>query len=347
MLEDPFNDYSCLKKIIEDARAKAETPEIRAIAGRFRTREEVAAWIRTLPQEMDTGDPLDGPKVQCDVPQRLRVPTRKPNCVERAGLYLAICEHLFPEIPRTLATVDTAQGRHTFPIEDGQPVILDPQVPRNALAAGVEAIERAAGRGRRLSFREALIWIVEVAEEPARAYPNGRAHIRNARRAVDSVLDRDARIRQGELEALCWACVLAEREAALWGPYRVATVGRTVHELDRRVRRRCLRNRVRVEVLPAAEIARSVGRVATRVGAPLLSVAVKAKLASLGIPPSTVDMVESELAREARRVRERRQRPEGGRTQVRRFQPSERGREVVRDHRDRTKPRRRPADGEE
>ena len=48
---------------------------------------------------------------------------------------------------RRLATVDTPNGLHTFPTEDGVPVILDPQVSRNALRAGLSRIGRNAARG--------------------------------------------------------------------------------------------------------------------------------------------------------------------------------------------------------
>ena len=42
-----------------------------------------------------------------------------------------------PHPVRQLATLDTPVGLHTFPVENGAPVILDPRVPRNALEGGI------------------------------------------------------------------------------------------------------------------------------------------------------------------------------------------------------------------
>src|SRR5205823_15002192 len=96
-----------------------------------------AAWIRTLPQRDDDGDKKDGPKVEaCEPPQRLRIPAEDPNCVERSALYIAVAELIDAAPTRQLATLDTPIGLHTFPIENGAPIILDPRVPRNCLDCG-------------------------------------------------------------------------------------------------------------------------------------------------------------------------------------------------------------------
>src|SRR5204863_6994110 len=65
------------------------------------------------------------------------LPSEQPNCVERAALYLALAEMIDGEPVRRLATVNTPNGLHTFPTEDGAPVILDPGQSRNALRAGL------------------------------------------------------------------------------------------------------------------------------------------------------------------------------------------------------------------
>ncbi|MFT3697700.1 MAG: hypothetical protein QM831_31465 [Kofleriaceae bacterium] len=75
-----------------------EDIEIAEIAAKHPTTVSLAAWIRTLPQRDDDGDPEDGPKIDaCAPPQRLRVPAPDPNCVERSALYLAVAEIIDPE----------------------------------------------------------------------------------------------------------------------------------------------------------------------------------------------------------------------------------------------------------
>src|SRR5688500_12222478 len=109
-----------------------------ALAEEHRTPAALARWIRGLPQRDDTGAPCDGPKVEvCRPAQRLRVPAEDPNCVERAALYLGVAELMDPDPVRRLATVETPAGLHTFPTEDGEPVILDPQQSRNGLQASL------------------------------------------------------------------------------------------------------------------------------------------------------------------------------------------------------------------
>ncbi len=303
MIIDPVNDIDCLLRITEAARAKVHSQEVIDLAARFPSLAALRAWMRSLPQRMDLGDPADGPKVMCDVAQRLVIPSQAPNCVERAALYLAVAEWIEASRIRCLATIDTPQGRHTFPVENGRPVVLDPKVPRNAMLAGLDAIDELDGRARPLTFRGALYWIVEVAAEPACAYPNGTARARRAREVAASVVDgRHGELTREDLFTLLWACALAEREAPLWGPRRARAVERTVDELHRRVEAHGRRNRLHVELMPADELARSAGRVAKDLAPPLAIVAVKATLASQGIPPQVVDLVVGELSKESART---------------------------------------------
>ena len=86
MIGLPLNDRTCLGTITQAMadRVEAQDPEILAVADRYAARgtEALAAWIRTLPQRDDDGDPNDGPKVEaCEPAQRLRVPAPDPNCV--------------------------------------------------------------------------------------------------------------------------------------------------------------------------------------------------------------------------------------------------------------------------
>src|SRR5688500_15470349 len=113
-------------------------PELVALAEQHEDTDSLAAWLRSLPQRDDEGLPCDGPKVDaCRPPQRLRIGAADPNCVERASTYLGAAE-LIDTVPvRRLATVKTPSGLHTFPIEDGVPVILDPHQSRNTLRAGL------------------------------------------------------------------------------------------------------------------------------------------------------------------------------------------------------------------
>ena len=52
--------------------------------------------------------------------------------VERAALYLGVAELIDPRPVRQLATLDLEWGRHTFPIESGAPIVLDPRVTSEA-----------------------------------------------------------------------------------------------------------------------------------------------------------------------------------------------------------------------
>lgn len=134
MIAKPHNDRDCLGAITDVVAdlVDQQHPALVDIAERHGDPEALAAWIRTLPQRDDDGQPCDGPKVQaCRPPQRLRIPAEDPNCVERAALYLAAAELLDDGPVRRLATVNTPAGLHTFPTEDGAPVILDPEPARN------------------------------------------------------------------------------------------------------------------------------------------------------------------------------------------------------------------------
>jgi hypothetical protein len=140
VIATPLNDRECLGAITEQVAAMVESrdPALVAIADQYEDPEALADWIRTLPQRDDQGMPCDGPKVQaCRPPQRLRIPADDPNCVERASLFLGAAELIDPRPVRRLATVDTPGGLHTFPTEDGAPVILDPMQSRNALREGL------------------------------------------------------------------------------------------------------------------------------------------------------------------------------------------------------------------
>ena len=152
MIGVPFedNDLTCLGGITEFiVRVVNERPSwLVELAARCRTTEELAAWIRLLPQRDDEGLPDDGPKViVCEPWQRLRLPAPDPNCVERAALYVAAAELIDPWPVRRLATLDFDWGRHTFPIEEGEPIVLDPRVTEEELRQGVPHRKRRITHG--------------------------------------------------------------------------------------------------------------------------------------------------------------------------------------------------------
>lgn len=129
---DPLNDAECLGKLIDKARSFATTARAQELAQECQTPEGVAELLRQLRQRDDLGDPDDGPRIACEVSQRLRLPTLDPNCFERAALYLAIVSILDPARLLTAATLSFNGALHTFPveIENGIPraVVLDPAV---------------------------------------------------------------------------------------------------------------------------------------------------------------------------------------------------------------------------
>jgi hypothetical protein len=148
----PFedNDLTCLGKISEIvAQVVDERPDwLVELATRFADTEELAAWIRSLPQRDDEGTPRDGPKVIACAPwQRLRLPAEDPNCVERSALYLAVAELIEPWPVRRLSTLDFSWGRHTFPIEEGEPLVLNPRVTEEDLLPAVPVRKRRIRHG--------------------------------------------------------------------------------------------------------------------------------------------------------------------------------------------------------
>jgi len=126
----PINDAGCLNGLHDGASVFRETRTARRLARECGSPEMVPVYIRALRQRDDFGDPNDGPRLACEVSQRLRLPALDPNCFERTALYLALMSILDPEREVTSATLMLDEGLHTFPVEivDGIPraVVLDP-----------------------------------------------------------------------------------------------------------------------------------------------------------------------------------------------------------------------------
>ncbi len=308
MIGAPVNDLTCLGEITAEVAALVErrAPKLVELAAEYGSTEALAAWIRSLPQRDDNGDPDEGPKVDgCDPPQRLRIPAPDPNCVERSCLHMAVAELIDPGPVRQLATITTPVGRHTFLVENGDPVILDPAVPRNALEAGLyQMTDRHVG----LTPEEQVDWIAGIAEEPARGFRNGARRVRHARDAMRRLL-RGMPLAPRLVPDVVFTLVLAEREAHLFGARGVAVQRAVMATLDAAhlayaSKAHGYRNRAsvrigRTEIRPIdlgtlGSVARVAGRVGVRVGA----VAAQAALGKLGVTPELIAEVEHELNRD-------------------------------------------------
>jgi len=224
VIVDPLNDGECLGKLTAVASEGTTNAEIQALAARFPTTAKLAKWIRGLPQRDDNGRADDGPRVMCDVGQRARLMADDPNCVERAILYLAAAEVIDPAPVRQLATVDVSDTmRHTFPIEDGDPVVLDPEVRRNALRAHVWTLRNGMAdvNGAELVPVNAellLAWLLDLAEDAADedAGEPGVRRVRRARRALAALLD-GGRIHPRDRGDVLYALRLAGEVAPWFG----------------------------------------------------------------------------------------------------------------------------------
>jgi hypothetical protein len=301
----PFNDLRCMGSITEVVADLVEKRDelLTQLAAEHPTTDALAAWIRSLPQRDDVGDEDDGPKVDACAPvQRLRLPATDPNCVERAALYVAVAELLDPRPVRQLATLDTPIGLHTFPVENGAPIILDPRMPSSGLEIGLAM----CGQGPiAVPPRNAIAWSLELAEEAAAPYRNGPTRVREARAGLMSLVDRGVVPDDRSADDIVWILNLAERAAAKWGPRVIAMVRSTAlaianlaTEALQRARTRNLALEIEGYRFVAPPWLSGLARVATRVGIDVGAVALKTKLATMGISPDMIGLVEEELNRE-------------------------------------------------
>ena len=300
MIQNPINDQKCLggiTEIIRD-RVRMRDPQLVEIAERFKNTDELVDWIRSLPQRDDIGDTKDGPRVDaCTPAQRLRLPTRDPNCVERSALLIGVAELIDPEPVRRLATVDIPEGRHTFPLQDGEPVVLDPSVTRNALLGALFRLDPIAIA---VTPSEAIEWLADIAEEPAAA--TGDSHkIRNARTAMRRVLSGKP-ITRRSLDDVAHTVELAGREARKFGRR-----GRSLHEQTAKklakalVAQRARRNAGfelklgNYKIQPDMNLLGALARVGGRIGQQIGAAYLQAYLAKFGISPQMLGELEKEL----------------------------------------------------
>jgi len=304
----PFNDYECLGSVtqtIADMVARRDDV-ITEIASRYKDTAGLAEWIRSLPQRDDVGAKHDGPKVgACAPPQRLRIPADDPNCFERAALYIAIAELIDPAPVRQLATLDTPIGMHTFPVENGAPVILDPRVPRNCLMGGVALLSQ---QPIEVEVHDAIDWTAQLAEAGAAPYRNGPSRVRRARNAILRIVDQGAAPDEDDIDLLGWMLALAERTAERMGQRALQVVRTTalaiadvIDQIVANAAEQLPRNialeigRTRLEPAPWFS---GLVRIAGRVGADIGAVALRTKLAQLGVGNDLFKLVEEELNRE-------------------------------------------------
>lgn len=305
MIALPFNDLRCLSTISELVADLVEQhdPVLVELASKHATTDALAAWIRSLPQRDDDGDLEDGPRVEsCEPSQRLRIAPPDPNCVERAALYIGVAELIDDKPVRQLATLDTPVGLHTFPLEHGLPVVLDPRVPRNCLDCGV-AIQKP-GRVA-LDARDAIDWTAQLAIAGAVEQRNGTSRVRRARNAiVQLVEDGIAPTDPGTVDAMGWFFALAEQRARDYGERAlgvVRTVALAIAELVDDAVARGQRN-LAFEIggfrFEAPPIVSALAQVAGRVGLDVGAAALRSKLDALGIGADMVGLVEEEMNRE-------------------------------------------------
>lgn len=204
---------------------------------------------------------------------------------------------------RQLATLDTKIGLHTFPVENGAPVILDPRLPRNGLDCGMAAI--AAGPAV-VETRDAIEWTAQLAEAGAANVRNGPSRVRKARNAVVELVEHGTPPASPEVvEAIGWMFALAEKVARKYGTRAMNIVRTTAQAIadiaDEALARAQTRN-LSLEIggtryAPSPWVS-ALARFAGRVGLDVGAVALQAKLASMGIGPDMVGLVEDELNRE-------------------------------------------------
>jgi len=311
----PFdnNDLTCLGSISEVVAdlVNQRDPLLIEIAQKHPTTESLAAWIRSLPQRDDEGIPGDGPKVEaCQPVQRLRIPAPDPNCVERASLYLGVAELIDPLPIRQLATLDFDWGRHTFPIENGAPIVLDPRLTSEDLqraAAPAPAVPAApAPAPVAIEVTEAIEYTVQLAETGAAAVRNGPGRARLARNAIRSLVETGTPPTDAHtIDAMGWFFAQAEQVARRYGDRALAIVRTTAQAIADLVDDILARQQHSQQRNLSFEFSGTsygipswlsgLGSLVGRIGLDVGAVALRPKLAAMGITGELLQLVEEEL----------------------------------------------------
>jgi len=222
--------------------------------------------------------------------------------VERAALYLGASELIDPTAVRQLATLDTPLGLHTFPVENGAPVILDPRVPRGCIDCGLALQDTGPVQ---IDTSDAIRWTADLASAGAKEMRNGPSKIRRARNAVSQLIEKRIMPGEGDVDAIGLMFALAEEAAQHLGTRAVLMVQTTAQamadvtdEIAAQVRRNLaveIANGIKID-LPTTWM-RRFGQKAEHalheVASPLLS-----ELSALGIEPELLALVEDELNRD-------------------------------------------------
>lgn len=245
MIALPYNDLECLGPASQVAATMVhQDAALRELASKYRTIPEVIAYIQSLPQRDDTGNPDDGPRLyQCDPDQRLRagetllgtpdnpVERPMPNCFERALLFIQLSELIAPENTYQLATVQTKAGLHTFPLVNGKAIVLDPDVTQECLDCGL-ALNSSGPVG--IEPRNAIAWVMDMAGEDIERLRNGPTQLYLGKNALRRLVDEGEVPHPREIDALGFLFALAERAAHRYGPRAVgivATVARAISDI--------------------------------------------------------------------------------------------------------------------
>ncbi|MBZ0231562.1 MAG: hypothetical protein K8M05_04370 [Deltaproteobacteria bacterium] len=220
---------------------------------------------------------------------------------------------------RRLATARTPVGLHTYPIEDGVPVVLDPMVSRNALAASLFQTTHARNGGTvRISPDELIEWMAEIAIEPAARFDRGAIRVQNGHRALRALLiGRPLCV--ADVRDVAFLLALADREARLWGPIGPRMVSVAAHAIDRLDRDAAAswqggtppppspsastRNDLELSlgdfrIKPDTKLLSALGRVGGRLGYSAGMEALRLKLAAMGVTSSMLAAIDHELQRE-------------------------------------------------
>lgn len=226
--KDPLNDEYCLGKLHKAAEEARDTPEAREWAKRLGTVENLADHLRALPVRLDYGDPNDGPRVQCDVSQRLNLDfDAARNCYEGTGRFLALAPLIEPNRTFSSATISVDGGLHTVPVEivDGRAVVIDidPQhsIPANVRNAAMYAICKQSP----LVGGNLAPWFADLARN-ACIYYGAPDSYRIAIAALCWALLSGHPIRYRHRHALAELLALAARDAQLFGPIGQVGYGR-------------------------------------------------------------------------------------------------------------------------
>lgn len=200
------------------------------------------------------------------------------------------------------SALETPIGLHTFPVENGAPVILDPRLPRNCLDCGVALLTQSPVV---IDPRDAIEWTAQLAEAGAANLRNGPSRVRRARNAIMELVDEGAAPDDEEtIDSIAWLLSLAESVARRHGPRAISVVRTTAQAVADLADEALARAQRNIAWLPVMSMVAqnpwmsALARIGGRVGLNMGAVALQAKLKSLGIDGNMVGLVEQELNRE-------------------------------------------------